>query len=304
MRLKSLLHFLLSTIFITSVSSQSPPRANSITAPIAEEVLIRGEPFDIRWQNTVGASISLVLIDGPATQLREILTIATDISNTGSYTWTVPADLEPSGTYTIRISYDSNPNNWNYSDRFTVFRWEPLSSSVSSARSTSTSLPPPSPSSSSSSPSPSSSSISKSSTETSESQTSTTAVSSTSTSTTSSSSTTSTIPTSTNSSLPSESSGPNIGLIVGAVIGGVALVIVGGLIALWLVIRERRKRALERLQTNNNAGPRVLPDPNNQSIWDGSNVYSFNTKKETTDIFPGQDDPMISAGGVESGRGR
>ncbi|KAF3166828.1 hypothetical protein TWF225_005345 [Orbilia oligospora] len=196
MNLKPLFTLLnLYIILLKHAEAQFPIKPNAIISPNAETRATAGGQIQIVWANTVGANVTIVLLDDDANnQLEQIITIARNIENTGLLTWNISEDLPPSETYVIRISYDSNPDNYNYSDQFTVVVYVPPES-----------VP----------------------------QSSTTSSSRTSRTTSTSSSN---IPTSTNSSPPhpsqSSSSSPNIGAIVGAVIGGVALVTAGCLVAL------------------------------------------------------------------------
>ncbi|KAF3210853.1 hypothetical protein TWF679_006641 [Orbilia oligospora] len=277
MNLKPLFTLLnLYIIILKHAEAQFPISGNVILTPDRDTTLTAGGMIEIFWANTVGANVTIVLLDGATNQFEQILTLARNIENTGLFSWYIREDLPPSETYVIRISYDNNPNNYSYSERFKVVRYEP----PDGIRTSRSSVPPL-----------------------------TRTISTRTTSTRTSSSNT---PTSTDSSLPpsqSASSGPSIGVIIGAVIGGLALIIAGCLVAFWVVTRERRIRAATAAAGGEGAATarRVLPppDPNNQSIWEGGNVVSYNVKNETVDIFPGQADPAIGAGGaVTSGQFR
>ncbi|KAK6541021.1 hypothetical protein TWF694_008401 [Orbilia ellipsospora] len=113
-------------------------KANAITEPVAGAVISAGSTYDIKWTNVMGATVTLVLMDGPENSLMPVATIVAGIPNSGEYPWSVPTDIPASGTYAIRIQYDNNPSNWNYSDRFT-FMSSFVSSSSSSASSSATS---------------------------------------------------------------------------------------------------------------------------------------------------------------------
>ncbi|KAK6342089.1 hypothetical protein TWF730_001568 [Orbilia blumenaviensis] len=111
---------------------------NAITDPIAGDVITAGKPYSIKWTNIKGDSVTLDLVDGPANQVRPIVRIAGGISNSGVYTWSVPDDIPPSETYAIRITYNNNPADYNYSDRFT-FENEAVVSSAAVSSSAETS---------------------------------------------------------------------------------------------------------------------------------------------------------------------
>ncbi|KAK6542502.1 hypothetical protein TWF694_006454 [Orbilia ellipsospora] len=85
-------------------------------------------------------------------------------------------------------------------------------------------------------------------------------------------------PLSTDAPAPSNS---RTGIIVGSVIGGVAVVALGSLFALWLVIRERRKRDLRP--------PSPPPKPHDRFVWETHEHAGFNQEgqfvKETRNVF-------------------
>ncbi|KAK6525198.1 hypothetical protein TWF694_005344 [Orbilia ellipsospora] len=80
------------------------------------------------------------------------------------------------------------------------------------------------------------------------------------------------------------SSGPkqnNTGVIAGAVCGGVALVVFGGLAAIWLITRDRRKRIREARFFSKEPPIPVPPDVHNQSISEGNDVFSGDARQGT-----------------------
>ncbi|EGX45842.1 hypothetical protein AOL_s00117g47 [Orbilia oligospora ATCC 24927] len=212
MNLKPLFTLLnLYIILLKHAEAQFPIKPNAILSPDAETISTAGGQLQIIWTNTFGANVTIVLLDDDANnQPEQVITIARNIGNTGLMTWYISEDLPPSNTYVVRISYDNNPDNYSYSERFAVIVYIPPESlpqptTLPSTRTTSSSR-----------------------------------TSRTTSFTTTSSSNTSTP---TNSSPPppqSTSSGPNIGAIVGAVVGGAALVTAGCLVAYWIVTRRRR----------------------------------------------------------------
>ncbi|KAF3919493.1 hypothetical protein ABW20_dc0100649 [Dactylellina cionopaga] len=126
--------------FAAIASAQVSTKQNAFTSPTAGDVIRPGDKWDIKWMNVAGGAVTITLMDGPANQLKPIRTIVANAPNTGSYTWDVPADIVTSGTYSLRISYDSNPNNYNYSDRFNFvssYVSTPSASSTTAASTTS-----------------------------------------------------------------------------------------------------------------------------------------------------------------------
>ncbi|KAK6522269.1 hypothetical protein TWF281_002833 [Arthrobotrys megalospora] len=136
MQFRNLLTLLLSALPLTLAADLGN---NAITAPVAGDVITAGEPYAIKWTNMKGNLVTITLIDGPANQVHAVKDIATNAPNTGVFTWSVPDDLPASQTYAIRISYNNNPADYNYSDRFTFENTNTVSSAaVSSHAETST----------------------------------------------------------------------------------------------------------------------------------------------------------------------
>lgn len=123
--------------FAAVTSAQVSTKGNAITSPSVGDTIVAGETFDITWMNIVGSEVTLTLMSGPADDLQPVGVIVASIDNTGSYTWTVPEDIPASDSYAIQISYDNNPNNFNYSDRFAFDSEVTATTTVSTARSTS-----------------------------------------------------------------------------------------------------------------------------------------------------------------------
>ncbi|KAF3923697.1 hypothetical protein ABW20_dc0102710 [Dactylellina cionopaga] len=129
-RVAHLLSLLVSATLAYAQTTATTPSldANAITAPIRGDVITAGEPFTIKWTKPQGASVTLVLVDGPANSVVPVATIVASVPNSGAYTWSVPKNLPASTTYAIRISYNNNPQDYNYSDRF-VFESDVTASS-------------------------------------------------------------------------------------------------------------------------------------------------------------------------------
>ncbi|KAK6496192.1 hypothetical protein TWF481_002216 [Arthrobotrys musiformis] len=136
MQLKGFFTLLLSALPLTLAADLNN---NAITAPVAGDVITAGQPYSIKWTNIKGNLVTITLIDGPANRVVPVTEIANGVSNTGVYTWSVPDDLPASSTYAIRITYNNNPADYNYSDRFTFENESVVSSAaVSSGAETST----------------------------------------------------------------------------------------------------------------------------------------------------------------------
>lgn len=80
-----------------------------------------GSPFTIEWTSATG-DIDLTLLNGPATDMKPVSTIASGLSSS-SHTWTPSTDLI-SDMYTIQISDESG--TVNYSPRFWISSGAPI----------------------------------------------------------------------------------------------------------------------------------------------------------------------------------
>ncbi|KAK6504163.1 hypothetical protein TWF506_002371 [Arthrobotrys conoides] len=146
------MHFLKTAVTLTlavfaavaTAQTKESQKPNYIIRPPVGSVFNAGDQVEIEWQNPVGEQVTIAIMDGAASDLKQVRTAGTNIKNTGKYTWTVPKDIPRSGTYSIRISYDNEPDNFNYSDRFTVLSdvtADPVSSSSVTSAPATTSAP-------------------------------------------------------------------------------------------------------------------------------------------------------------------
>ncbi|KAF3904100.1 hypothetical protein ABW20_dc0106502 [Dactylellina cionopaga] len=271
---------------------------DTIFAPAAGEGVRVGENYTIGWSNIPGSTVAITLMTafGTPTQYSYLQSLASGVANNGAYIWSVPSFvlvpnanidkrgifyLAQEGPYSIMIDGDGDPH---YSGVFVIFEYAQGSTSAtetllptSSTSSAALSSTPPisvtdSPTSSTATASSSSNSIA-------------TTISGPSPSLTiTASSSLSSSPTST--SATGSPIGPPKDIIIGSVIGGLALLVIGALIGLWIIVRARRKRAIFQGEMLKPPSP---PDPNNQSIWEGKPVSSFNPRKHTSNIYGGQD---------------
>ena len=84
-----------------------------ITRPIGGEIYIYGQKITIKWKSTQSVT-SLVNIDLYKNGIFS-LNIATQITNSGNYDWTILDTIESGSDYTIKITWVAPPPN-NYSD--------------------------------------------------------------------------------------------------------------------------------------------------------------------------------------------
>ncbi|KAI5808160.1 Ser-Thr-rich glycosyl-phosphatidyl-inositol-anchored membrane family-domain-containing protein [Peziza echinospora] len=132
-----------STVFIalsaiTSIVSAQVGSGNPISAPTLGSVLTAGATTTIAWGPTAGTGpITLTLKNGPENALNSVAVIATNIPNSGNFTWSIPQTTVAGTDYTIEIKWSSGQN---YSPRFEIkstFTSTRTTSTVSSTTSTS-----------------------------------------------------------------------------------------------------------------------------------------------------------------------
>ncbi|TGZ77928.1 hypothetical protein EX30DRAFT_366340 [Ascodesmis nigricans] len=91
--------------------------ANPITFPLGDEAIKAGESITITWTPTYGSKVDLNLRKGKdPNNLDFESAITSDLTNSGSFTWTVPKGLDG---YTFAIEIISG-NAANYSPQFEV----------------------------------------------------------------------------------------------------------------------------------------------------------------------------------------
>ncbi|KAI9305108.1 hypothetical protein BJ944DRAFT_265774 [Cunninghamella echinulata] len=108
--------FIILTILIALASCQQ--NIVSITSPLSNSQYTAGEKLIISWINpTVQTIPSITLVNGPATALQPVSTIAQNVdANSGSYSWSIPADITP-GRYALQLG--TSPSI-SYSGFFTI----------------------------------------------------------------------------------------------------------------------------------------------------------------------------------------
>ena len=108
------------------------PVDNPIYAPGLSSVVPVGTPYNITWQPTTDATVTLVLLKGPATNAVPQYAIVEKIPNLGSYSWTPATDLVPGTTgYGIQL-IDDETGQYQYSTQFGIANPSYSSSSSSS----------------------------------------------------------------------------------------------------------------------------------------------------------------------------
>jgi len=86
----------------------------TVTSPNGGESWVRGYPYAITWTSSggVGATVDIALYKGGVFDSA----IASGVSNTGRYDWTIPASQAPGSDYRVRVSDASAPSVFDQSD--------------------------------------------------------------------------------------------------------------------------------------------------------------------------------------------
>lgn len=140
MLFKNVLTVAVAAVSATVVKAQKA--FNPLLTPAFGQVVNVPQPLQITWTATSSGNIDLLLREGGATDLSTLLTIASGIENTGSYTWTPPTNLATNTDYSIQIVDSSNSSLSNYSPHFTILsvgqNWTPTSGEVATTASLNT----------------------------------------------------------------------------------------------------------------------------------------------------------------------
>ncbi|KAF4629797.1 hypothetical protein G7Y89_g8346 [Cudoniella acicularis] len=120
---------------VTLATAQNP-----FTFPTAIGTITAGTPFNITWAPSTGTTdtVSLVLRQdqgGGPNNLAVVATIASKITNSGSYVWTPSTTLVKGSNYSFEIVDDGNTAITNYSQDFSINSPNTVSSTASSTAS-------------------------------------------------------------------------------------------------------------------------------------------------------------------------
>jgi len=113
------------------------PVGNPTIHPAVGEIVPVGKPYDITWNPTTSGTVTLLLLNGPSTNIKVLYPIVEKIPNSGKYTWTPSSALQPDVThYGIEIVVDSN-GQYQYTPQFGISNNAYVSSSSSASGSAS-----------------------------------------------------------------------------------------------------------------------------------------------------------------------
>ncbi|KAI9681139.1 MAG: hypothetical protein M1817_002421 [Caeruleum heppii] len=110
---------ILSLALSALVAAQGGP-ANPFNIPPEGLTASAGQATELKWEPTTSGTVTLILREGASSDLNPGTEIASNIPNSGSYSWTPPEDAVRGSDYTVQIVDDSNPANSNYSPYFVL----------------------------------------------------------------------------------------------------------------------------------------------------------------------------------------
>lgn len=99
-----------------AILSAASAANNAFTNPVTHITVNAGDSLDITWTNASGPAADILLRTGESNDLQTVATIASQITNQGSFSWSVPSDTK-TGIYALQLSADGGEN---YSSMFTI----------------------------------------------------------------------------------------------------------------------------------------------------------------------------------------
>lgn len=105
----------LAAVAVAQTGSESNPFTNSDYTGIAT-----GTPITLTWTPTTDGTVTIELVQGDPGALKFVNVIQGGLENSGSYEWTPDPSIVESTDYALKIVDDNNPDNYNYTPRFTI----------------------------------------------------------------------------------------------------------------------------------------------------------------------------------------
>lgn len=96
------------------------PEGNAILSPGLGEQVPEGKAYEIKWEPTVGKTVSLVLLRGPSENVKPKETIVESIPNSGSYKWTPGSNLTPDTTHYGLLLVVEGTGQYQWSTQFGI----------------------------------------------------------------------------------------------------------------------------------------------------------------------------------------
>ncbi|KAI4723248.1 hypothetical protein E4T48_00543 [Aureobasidium sp. EXF-10727] len=90
-----------------------------------------GKTFDLKWTPTTGGTVSIILRSGANNNLTPGVYVAQGISNSGTYSWSVPSDITRGSDYALEIVDDQDTSKVNYTPQFVIDSTNTVASSTS-----------------------------------------------------------------------------------------------------------------------------------------------------------------------------
>ncbi|KAI5838452.1 Ser-Thr-rich glycosyl-phosphatidyl-inositol-anchored membrane family-domain-containing protein [Morchella snyderi] len=126
------MRFFMSSVFaIAAFATSVLAGENPIIHPDSNTPMTAGEPYDITWTPTNNNLIKLTLRKGPSGNLKDILIIVGDYTNSGKFTWTPNPDLPAGKDYAVMIT--DKAGNINYTPLIELKAATPEASSAYSS---------------------------------------------------------------------------------------------------------------------------------------------------------------------------
>ncbi|MCJ1229666.1 hypothetical protein MMC12_006335 [Toensbergia leucococca] len=108
------------------------PSGNPIVLPGLNQIVPAGTPFTVQWTPTTAGTVTILLLQGPSTDVVPLYPIASSIANSGTFSWTPSDSLVPQSThYGLQLIVDAT-GQYQYSTQFGISNPAYSSSSSSS----------------------------------------------------------------------------------------------------------------------------------------------------------------------------
>ncbi|WBW71811.1 SOCG_02005-like, conserved protein [Schizosaccharomyces osmophilus] len=88
---------------------------NDLSAPATNAVIQEGGgAYTVSWSNLTSDTVTLTLLSGSNDKLTPLETIASDVKNTGTYSWDVPTHFPSANNYLLSVSWDGGDSYSKY----------------------------------------------------------------------------------------------------------------------------------------------------------------------------------------------
>jgi len=111
---------LLASALVALVSAQATKGNNAFSVPEGGYLLHAGQPTTFTWTKLSGSTVTIKLRRGDRSDLDSGVTLTSDLPNTGSYTFNVPASTPEDVDYALEIINNDDPTDINYTGQFDI----------------------------------------------------------------------------------------------------------------------------------------------------------------------------------------